>query len=312
MLRLAMDKRLRQWASEKGYRIAFGGIAALAEAERDLNSRRAAGELDAAFDRSQLASFQFDSTDMAAAPTGIVLMAMPRPAHRLVFKLPIGTVETLLPPTYLRYSLISEELRREVIAAIPEWQGHLGILTAPLKAIASRLGLVQYGRNNVTYIAGLGSYYQLAGYATDVELHLDKDWQPQSPQLLKECAKCKICRAICPTGAITEDRMLLHAERCLTLATEQAGALSAKLPTKRYRCLFGCLECQRACPVNGGGPPIESAGITFSAAETAALLEPDGQHDGSVRRNVRRKLDVLHLTEESLIGRNLRALLGEN
>ncbi len=307
-----MDTRLRRWAGERGYRIAFGGIAALSDAERDLKHRRATGELDAEFDRSQLAFFRFAPTDTAVAPTGIVMLAVPRPAHRLVFELPIGAMETLLPPTYLRFSLFAEEMRREIVAAIPGLQGHLGILTAPLKSIASRLGLAQYGRNNVTYITGLGSYYQLVGYATDVELHLPQDWQPQAPRLMAECEKCKVCRAVCPTGAIGEDRMLLHAERCITLATEQGGTLAAKLPTKRYRCLFGCLECQRACPVNGGGPPIESAGVTFTAPETAAILEPQAQHDEGVRRSVRKKLDALHLTEEPLIGRNLRALLGES
>ena len=60
---------------------------------------------------------------------------------------------------------------------------------APLKPLAVRLGLVRYGRNNVTYAPGMGSYIQLLGYLTDASLPLPDGWRPQEPTLLPECER---------------------------------------------------------------------------------------------------------------------------
>ena len=41
---------------------------------------------------------------------------------------------------------------------------------APIKTVAAMLGLVRYGRNNIAYADGIGSYLQLCGYITDARL----------------------------------------------------------------------------------------------------------------------------------------------
>jgi epoxyqueuosine reductase len=117
-------------------------------------------------------------------------------------------------------------------------------------------------------------------------------------------ANVRCCAGACPTGAIGEERVLLHAESCTTLFSEQPGDLNHHLSAD---CLFGCLECQQVCPANWSLLRVEAAGVTFNRRETQAILG-DGRA-GDNTTSVTRKLARLGLTEEALIGRNLAHLI---
>lgn len=179
-------------------------------------------------------------------------------------------------------------------------------LEVPLKPLAARLGLVRYGRNNVTYAPLLGSYDQIAAYITDADLPVSADWQPAELTLLDDCEDCAICEAVCPTGAIREDRVLLHAERCVTFANECFAPLPSWIPADAHRCLIGCLQCQLACPAN---PPLKTEHtVVFTAEETDALVAAIAATD-ALWDSIRDKISRLELTESAVIARNLRALL---
>ena len=202
------------------------------------------------------------------------------------------------------------------LAALHEDDGGDGLpgarvekLDVPLKSLAARLGLVRYGRNNVTYASGIGSYLQLFGYGTDAALPLPPGWQPREPELLAECAECPVCRALCPAGAIGADRVLLHAERCLTLVNESPGAWPDWIPSSVHHCIVGCLLCQRTCPANAE-LAVENSGIVFTADEISALLAGDAERNGAVWDGIRAKLNELGQGGmELVLGRNLRALV---
>lgn len=302
-----MISQLQKWAAERGLRVAFGSVRVLHEVRAELIRRRSTGELDANFCAGNLDFFRYEhSSESIADVKGVMLVAVPRPAHRLSFEDDTGSFEVTLPPTYVRYSALFKEVRDDITSTIPELHGHLEVLVAPLKSVACRLGLVTYGRNNLTYIPDWGSYFQLLGYVTDEDIGIADDWSPKPLRLMPECENCGICSSACPTGAINEERILLHAESCMTLFSEQPGDLNHDLPAD---CLFGCLECQQICPANSGLLRIESAGVTFDRRETDAIL---GGYDARACDNaesVTRKLAVLGLTEEALIGRNLAHLI---
>ena len=161
----------------------------------------------------------------------------------------------------------------------------------------------------MTYAPSLGSFIQLLGYVTDAALPLAVHWKPSEPALLPECDVCGLCSTVCPTGAIDEDRVLLHAERCLTYANENAGPWPDWVPVQAHECLLGCLHCQRACPAN---PEllIENSGVAFNSEETSALLADTGEHSAPVWDGVRGKLAELGQPyAEPVVGRNLKALL---
>jgi epoxyqueuosine reductase len=300
-----VDDSLRQWARDRGYKIAWGSPEIIQWARADLLARREARELDEELFREVLVSVS--TIQLPGWATSVVVVATPSATFRVSFDLGDRVLETILPPTYHRYRETFEEVRRDLQASILPGS-RVEQLNAPLKAVASRLGLVRYGRNNISYAAGIGSYLQLCGYVTDAQLP-GADRSPQPPMLQDECDGCDTCRLACPTGAIDRDRVLLHAERCLTFANELPGPWPEWVPATAHHCLLGCLACQRCCPAN---PRLEMAesGVTFTSDETRVLLGEETPTDRRIEDSIREKLAELGQTSSGpVLGRNLRALL---
>jgi epoxyqueuosine reductase len=111
----------------------------------------------------------------------------------------------------------------------------------------------------------------------------------------------------CPTGAISADRFLLKAERCLTFHNERRGAFPEWLKPSWHNCLVGCLYCQEACPVNKNGPKSLKEGPVFSEEETDFILQNVPLKE--MPQTAVKKLEQLDVTEYlPVLGRNLRAL----
>jgi len=300
-----MNEQLERWACERGYRVSWGPAAVVSEARREIVERRANGEFEASFFHDELEGLASEDADPRRKT--VVMVAKPVPAHRIYFRLHGRRIETLLPPTYVRYRATFEDVRQDL-----ERNGlagaHVEHLDWPVKAVAARVGLVRYGRNNVTYAPGLGSYVQLCGFLTDAPLPVSGHG-PYPPALLDECAHCGACASACPTGAIDEDRVLLRGERCLTHLNENPGSWPQWLPASAHHCLMGCLACQQACPVNGELDVVDS-GLEFSEEETRVLMEGLPESRGSAECGIRFKLAWLGQPyAEPVLGRNLKILL---
>ena len=78
-----------------------------------------------------------------------------------------------------------------------------------MKRLAVKSGLAVYGRNNITYVEGLGSLYSFARYFSDVEG--DKDNWMERPHG-GAMTHCWACVKNCPTGAIRKDRFIIDNE----------------------------------------------------------------------------------------------------
>ena len=301
-----MIEHLQRWATGHGYQVGWGPLEVITAALADVESRRISRELDVY--ASEAFSSEGAESLRARGLVTVVVVVKPRPAHTVLFDLAGERLETILPPTYLGYQSTFEEVGRDLRErGLPGMR--VETLRAPLKQIASRLGLVSYGRNNVTYAPGLGSYIQLLGYLTDARLPLPKGWQPSEPALLPRCRTCRVCLLDCPTGAIGEDGVLLHAERCLTFANENSGPWPPWIDPKAHHCLLGCLRCQRRCPENPE-LSVETTGVAFTREETKVLLSESEDHLGPVWDGLRGKLTRLGQPgAEAVLGRNLRALV---
>lgn len=301
-----MTEQLLRWAASRGYRVAWGPVTLLDGARRELERRRDDGEIEPTFFEENL---QFDQAPALLRTTRdrILVVVMPRPAHSVAFTVGSQTIQAVLPPTYLHYRQTFEDMRRDLaVSALPACQ--VRQVEGPLKILAARLGLVRYGRNNLTYAPDIGSYLQLLGYLTDAPLPIDSGWTPHELRLLDECERCRICQALCPTGAVADERVLLNAQRCLTLTNESPGTWPSWVEPSVHHCLLGCLLCQRQCPANPP-LPVEATGVTFHDEETRALLA-DGQHTGQIWDRIRAKFEWLgQLYQEAVIGRNLQSLL---
>lgn len=301
-----MRHALEVWAAEHGGLAAWGPSSVLSVVDGELAGRIDAGEFDRRF-LEDVGPFACPATSSRTRLPSVLVVALPRPAHAVLIRYKGRTIRGLLPPTYVRYRPSFEEVRVQLVARVfPD--ATLEVLDAPLKALAARLGLTRYGRNNIAYAPRIGSYMQLYGYATDAALPIGPDWRPAEPRLLDECEDCDVCQSTCPTAAIGGDRILLHGERCLTYANESTDELPGFIPPSAHHCLVGCLHCQRPCPAN---PPltVEDTGVVLDEAGTALFVDPAGG-SGAERDALRARLDNLGLSFDlDLLGRNLGALL---
>lgn len=306
---MATTQIVQNWADARGYRVVTGPIAVLDEVRRAFERRRESGEIEAGFYRDNLAAFTFLEGVSLKKPRSIILVAVPKPAHILAFTVGDKKVETILPPTYVRYRKTFAEVRDDLVEALAGSGFHVELLNAPLKALANRLELLSYGRNNVGYIEGLGSYFQLVGLVSDLPLAEGSSSPRPAETLLARCQKCRICAAACPTGAIEKERILLHAEKCYTLFSESPNPIPENLKPPSPKCLIGCLRCQELCPEDKGLLRPENA-ASFDAEETQAFLGIKPAADGPAFDRAQKKFQELGLSEGfPVFRRNLKRLL---
>jgi epoxyqueuosine reductase len=116
-----------------------------------------------------------------------------------------------------------------------------------LKLLAVRSGLAKYGRNNITYVDGMGSFFNLFAFFTDYEFDQD-DWCKM--EMLSFCQSCTLCLNNCPTGAIRENDMVINAGKCLSIYNEIPGEIPTWIPSEAHNSLMGCMRCQIHCPGN--------------------------------------------------------------
>ncbi len=117
--------------------------------------------------------------------------------------------------------------------------------TAPIleKAYAARAGLGWIGKNTLLLNEKFGSWLVFGEIVTDLELDCD---QPVPDR----CGDCDLCLHACPTNALIEPR-ILDARRCISYLTiESKSEVPAELQPKIGNWLFGCDNCQNACPFN--------------------------------------------------------------
>jgi epoxyqueuosine reductase len=165
--------------------------------------------------------------------------------------------------------------------------------------------LAKYGRNNISYVPGMGSFLRLIAFYTDYPCEED-NWQEAS--MMEACENCSLCRETCPTGCIPSERFLIHAENCLTHFNEDEFDLPKWLQSDWHNSLIGCMKCQAVYPVNKPYLNKIETGPDFSEAETELIL-----NKASVEKlspETRMKLD--RMVEDGIypvMGRNLRMLI---
>jgi len=115
------------------------------------------------------------------------------------------------------------------------------------RAAAHRAGIGWFGRNTLLLLPGLGSWYVLGSVVTDAPLEPSAPAGPSEPA--EGCGSCRRCITACPTGAIVADGVL-DARRCLAWLVQAPGAIPVEFRTAMGSRIYGCDECQEACPIN--------------------------------------------------------------
>jgi epoxyqueuosine reductase len=321
-----LQKRLREWAAARGYGLAIADSVIVGSVRRKLEDRKASGQIDAVFFEENLAKFRYLEGSSIKGPKWVVMVAVPSPISVLSFTLAGRSIDALIPPTYVRYNAMFQDVLDDMTKNALGRDVKAEILKAPLKSLAVHMGLVNYGRNNITYAAGLGSYYQLCAYLVGTRERLAKGSRKagEPETRLDRCATCKACLKACPNGAIREDRFLISAERCHTLLSESRRPIPQWARPPATLCLIGCMDCQKICPENKGRLKTVPAEVEFTAEEIEAVikagrrLNAGGSEAGPLPRDDRgpvwaaavKKFQRLGMTEDlDLMGRNLEYFL---
>jgi len=240
------------------------------------------------------------------AARAVVIGAVARPLTQATLTLGGSEHTVPVPPHYAGYYTVPDQLAAVVAAALAP-SGHRAVrFEPPLKTLAACSGLARYGRNNIAYVPGLGSYLLLAACATDAPPPDDAAWD--EPLELERCERCSACLRACPTGAIQADRFLLHTERCLTLVNEDRAPFPEWVDPAWHTCAVGCLRCQQVCPENAGIELIVDPPELFDDKESAAILAATDRAELSAATLDKLERCGLDYSPD-LIARNLTALL---
>lgn len=235
----------------------------------------------------------------------VIITAARQPMYKIIFNFLNSQTPVIIPPTYLYdtdkniYTLSNDILKSAGFYIIEA--------DLPLKLLAVLCGMACYGRNNITYIDGFGSFYRLRAYYTNLPCNISQ-WT--ETRLMSQCKNCNACQRGCPTGAISSKRFLIHAERCLTYLNEIPAEFPGWLNPFWHNCLIGCMNCQLTCPVNR---KIRDWVVTleqFTEDETNEILRYDGLRELSP--TTKRKLRKINMLKEiRILPRNLRAILNK-
>ncbi len=128
--------------------------------------------------------------------------------------------------------------------------------------------------------------------------------------MLARCERCHACQRRCPTGAITGESFLLHAERCITYFNESPGDFQSGFSPRWQHTLVGCMRCQEICPENRGWLAQAEELGEYSDEETALILS--GAPYGNLPAETAEKWGRLGMGEDyAILVRNLRTLFSQ-
>ena len=227
--------------------------------------------LDPEFYEEYKKYFEFEPKADFGEIKSLFTIVMPQPQYKIVFTWKNKEVPLIIPPTYLHGRASINENQAFLTDLLKPSGYSVEYARLPQKTLAVRVGLAEYGKNNITYVKGMGSFHRLFTYYSDFPYE-QADWRELS--MMDFCKECSACIRACPTGAISNDRFLLHVERCLTFHNEHSADVPFPdwIDPSWHNCLVGCMHCQKVCPANKKVINWIEPGPTFSEEETKLLV----------------------------------------
>jgi epoxyqueuosine reductase len=145
---------------------------------------------------------------------------------------------------------------------------------------AARAGIGWIGKNALVLNEDMGSWFFLGAILTTLPL-------PADAPALDQCGACALCIAACPTQAIVAPR-LVDSRLCLSYHTiELRGDVPEEHRATAGDRLFGCDDCQDACPWNR---QPAAAGERHAHDDAAPVSDPS-------------LVDLLEMTHEEYLRR---------
>ena len=283
----------------------------LADLRAEIEGRRSevAPAVMAVVDRN----LDFTPPAAVAAPRSLIVVAVPHACARVTVVVDGEEVTVPIPTTYCHHDEIQAEVAATLAASLAPAGLAAALMRLPEKLLAVCAGLARYGRNNIAYVDGWGSFVELVACVSD----LGPGRRP-----LDRRARAAALRVLRGLPAGLPDRRhrrgpFSAARRALPDAPQRERASRSRSGSTRRGTTVsvGCLRCQRCCP--------EDLAVRDEVAETAAFDEREtgllvaGVDHGLLGREPRLReklgdLGLLGYDDEFLgvaLARNLRALL---
>jgi len=302
-------KELHQHLTNAGFKSSIVSLQHLSDLQCDLENLLEQGILQKDF-YDEITSryglhWNFEPPTGFPAAKLIIITAAPQPKISVKFKLSGKTYRVIIPPTYLH------DTDKESSNIISRHLGNYGYKICdailPEKLLAVHSGLASYGRNNITYIDGWGSYYRLKAFFSDIPYIAD-NWQEL--KMMELCKKCNACIKRCSANAITKDRFLIDATRCTTYCNEGVDEFPEWIDPSWHNCLIGCMICQDVCPANKDYTNWIVPGEEFSEEETLMILKRVSKNKLPLE-TIEKLKKIYMLDSYNLLQRNLRVLINK-
>jgi len=297
------SRALHESIEKQGFQVKIVSIEHVGELETEIMTRYRKGLLDPNLYDAYLASFDFACQQKLQDARSLIVVTVPQPQIQVTFIREEKSYPVVIPPTY--YFAIDNDVA-DLLKTVLEPQGYqLQKVRLPEKLLTVRSGLGQYGKNNITYVKGMGSFQRPVVFISDYPCEIDSWGEATALEL---CETCNACMKACPTDAIGSDRFQLYAERCLTFHNERSEAFPQWLSPSWHNCLVGCMICQKVCPANKDVVKWIEAGATFDNEETDLIL--NGVSKERLPRETFAKLEKQGMMRYyDVLGRNLKTLI---
>lgn len=258
--------------------------------------------------RKYIGAFNFDQEKVMPGAKSIIILSIPQNIISVTFHKNGHAYEIKTPTGYFDDGItdqaVMERLKKEVLKDTSvKLKGGIKL---PLKTLAVRSGLAEYGKNNITFVdGGYGSFHRLAGFYTDAVLQ--DSWRPL--KLMQLCKGCSICMKACPTKCITEENFVIDVGKCVTLYNELQDPMPSWIDPKAHNALAGCLKCQDTCPANIDAIKRVEKLDDITEEETDLILNQGT--DKAIQESIVRKLNRLIPSTDDIhyLTRNLKLVL---
>jgi len=291
----------------KGYKGKIVSAKHIPELRRSIKKFHEQKLLDPYFYEEYKDYFEFQPEAEFGEIKSLFIITVPQPQYKVIFHWNNKEVPLIVPPTYLHGMAIIKKIKALLTEILKPSGYNVEFARVPQKTLAVRAGLAEYGRNNITYVLGMGSFHRPSTFYSDFPIEQD-DWQEL--QMMDLCKECSACVRICPTGAIPTDRFLLRVENCLTFHNEHPADVPFPdwIDPSWHNCLVGCMHCQKVCPANKKVINWVELGPTFNEEETKLLLS--GKNVEQLPEETRKKVEKHDLVNYLYVyPRNLGAIL---
>ena len=271
---------IRRWGMDLGFdAIGFSGVA-VADAEQNLNAWLAAGchgEMD------YMAAHTTARGNKRALPAellpGTRSIITARMNYRPASADSLAALADGERAFISRYALGRDyhkllrsrlqKLANRITAEIGDFAYRAFTDSAPVMEVglAQNSGLGWRGKHTLLLERDAGSYFFLGEIFTDLPL-------PPDPPVTDHCGTCRACLDACPTRAIVAPYRL-DARLCISYLTiELKGTIPEPLRPLLGNRIYGCDDCQLACPWNRAAPLTrESDFAPRHGLDQAALVE---------------------------------------